>query len=115
MEAPWLVRMLQGGEIQEGCECADEESAFHKDLCGTQQYPNVRLELSGGTMSRTLGAPAGRDEHGRGRRLRPKSALARRREGVAQLTSATPMHQTPPGPRDWACNESWSLTIVHSC
>ena len=37
MEAPWLVRMLQGGEIQEGCECADEESAFHKELCGTQQ------------------------------------------------------------------------------
>ena len=99
MAAPWLVRRLQGGEIQEGCECADEESAFHKELCGTQQYPNVRLELSSGTMSRTLGAPAGRNEHRRGQRLRLKSALARRRDGVAQLTSATSMHQTPPGPR----------------
>ena len=50
-------------------------------------------------MSRTLGAPAGRNEHRRGQRLRLKSALARRRDGVAQLTSATSMHQTPPGPR----------------
>jgi len=96
----WLVRRLQGGEIQEGYECANEASAFHKELCGTQQYPNVRLELSSGTMSRTLGVPAGRDEHRRGLRLSLKSALARRGEGVAQLTSTTSMHQTPPGPRD---------------
>ena len=45
-------------------------------------------------MSRTLGAPAGRDEHRRGQKLRPKLVLAGRREGVVQLTSATPMQQT---------------------
>lgn len=58
MEAPWLVRRLREVRFR-GMSVPDEESAFHKELCGTQQYPKVRLELSGGTMSRTLGAPAG--------------------------------------------------------